>query len=145
MENRFTDGGEGLKIYIPDDRMRPKKKDSDEPSGHDDFRVTYQNLTGIELPDGIGHEKGEEVKPPEGWIRLTLAIKGRMDRSVPALMWRPDSSINVFIEDWITKEAPLDRIQFSAFIYARKDVPRSKVEKILETYLPGIIRKGKDI
>jgi hypothetical protein len=145
MDNRFTDGGGGLKIYIPDDRTRPKKENSDEPSGHDEFRITYQNLTGIEIPDGIGHEKGEEINPPEGWIRLPLAIRGRINRSVPALMWRPDPSANIFIEDWITKDTPLDRIQFSAFLYARKDVSRSKVEKILEVYLPGIISKGKDI
>jgi hypothetical protein len=151
-EDRFTeDGAGGITLLIPDDRRRPAKPGDNEPSGHDEFRIEYQNLTGLDIPlllDGIGHGMGEEKEPPEGWVRLTLAIKGRLERSVPALMWRPDPTKNIFVEDWITKDTPLERIQFSAFLYAKKDVPRSEVEKVLEAYLPGVsgaLKKGRAI
>lgn len=146
--DRFTETGAGLTLHIPDDRPRPTLPNAKEPSGHDTFRVEYQNMTGVELPDGIGHSTGEESEVPKGWVRLTLAIKGRLVRSVPALMWRPDPGINIFVEDWITRDTPLERIQFSAYLYAKNDVPRTEVEKVLKAYLPGVseaIKKGRDI
>lgn len=139
---------QGLALHIPDDRPRLTLPNAKEPSGHDAFRVEYQNMTGVEIPDGIGHSNGEEVEVPGDWVRLPLAIKGRLERSVPALMWKPDPTINIFVEDWVTKDTPLERIQFSAFLYARKDVPKKEVEKILEAYLPGIaaaVSKGRAI
>jgi hypothetical protein len=151
MQDRFTENGAGLILHIPDDRVRPKKPGDNEPSGHDAFRIEYQNLTGLDIPgmlDGIGHSMGEELQPPEGWVRLTLAIKGRLERSVPALMWRPDHTKSIYVEDWITKDTPLERIQFSAYLYAKKDVPRLEVEKVLEAYLPGVsgaLKKGRAI
>jgi hypothetical protein len=146
--DRFTDTGDGLKILIPEDGPMKHRPDGNEPASHDVFRIDYQNLTGFDLPEGIGHAMGEEAKPPKGWVRLPLAIKGRLERSVPALMWRPDPTLNIFVEDWITKDTPLERIQFSAYIYARADVPKREVEKVLNAYLPGVseaLLKGRAI
>lgn len=147
-KDRFTEDGNGLTLHIIDDRPRPTRPEAKHPSGHDEFRVEYQNMTGYELPDGIGHSTGREEHVPEGWVRLTLAIKGRLERSVPALMWRPDPAINIYVEDWVTKDTPLERIQFSAYLYAGKEVPRTEVEKVLNAYVPGLseaIRKGRAI